>query len=192
MALLAPSPPYEAAEAVQSTFRSFAEHRTFKSPALSKATGPLQLGEPLQVFTLGLNDLAAGKDLQAAKPSGWLFLVQDGDQTLASAESVPTGKGDEQVFSALNEGRFVASTAEAIGTARGMPEVNQDDFEPRLLRVPALYVTALWLHKSKGGGDLLVPLAPSPVNTPTGRPVPASQLIEELKYKAGQANRSAP
>ena len=183
---------WASAEAVQSTFQAFAEHRTFKSPALSKATGPLQLAEPLQVFTLGLDDLAAGRNLQATKSTGWLFLVQEGDQTLASAEVVPTGRGDEQVFSALNEGRFVRSIADAIRTARALPEVNQDDFEPRLLRVPALYVTALWLHKAVGGGDLLVPLAPSPVNTPAGRPVPASQLIEELRYKAGQANRSAP
>jgi hypothetical protein len=192
MALLTVSPPHQAAEAVQSIIQAPAERRTFRSPALSKATGPLQLAEPLQVFTLGLDDLVVGRNLQAAKSAGWLFLVQEGDQTLAFAESVPTGRGDEQVFSALNEGRFVPSTADAIRTARALPEVNQDDFEPRLLRVPALYVTALWLHKVDGGGDLLVPLAPSPVNTPTGRPVPASQLIEELKYKAGQTNRSAP
>ena len=55
-----------------------------------------------------------------------------------------------------------------------------------------LYVTALWLHKAVGTGDLLVPLAPSPVDAQAGQPVPASRLMEELRYKAGQANRSAP
>jgi hypothetical protein len=190
MALLTPYPPPQVVEAVQSSVQ--AEHRTFRSPALSKATGPLQLVEPLQVFTLGLHDLVAGRDLEAAKSSGWLFLVQEGDNVLGSAEAVPTGKGDEHVLSAFNEGRFVASTADALRTARGLPEVSRDGFEPRLLRVPGLYLTALWLHKAVGTGDLLVPLAPSPVDAPAGQPVPASQLFEELRYKAGQADRSAP
>ncbi|WP_166296794.1 hypothetical protein [Bradyrhizobium sp. 2S1] len=191
MAVLTPSPPPQATEAVQSIFRD-AHHRALRSPALSKAAGPLQAVEPLQVFTLGLDDLLAKKDLQAAKSTGWIFLVHDGNQTLASAEAVPTGTGDEQVLSALNEGRAVGSTAEAIRTVRGLPEVSKDDFELRLLRVPALYVTALWLHKTAGTGDLVVPLAPSPVDAQIGQAAPASQLIDELRYKAGQANRAAP
>ena len=108
MALLAPSPPDQAAEAVQSTFRALAEHRTFRSPGLRKATGPLQLVEPHQVFTLVLHDLVAGRGLEAAKSTGWLYLVQEGDKVLASAEAVRTGTGDEHVFSAFNEGPFVA------------------------------------------------------------------------------------
>jgi hypothetical protein len=184
MALLAPDPPHQAAEAVQSTFRAFAEHRSFRSPALRKATGSLQLVEPHQVFTLGLADLVAGRGLEAAKPTGWLYFVQEGDKVLASAEAVRTGTGDDHVFSAFNEGRFVASTADAIRTARGLPEVRQDGFELRLLRVPGVYVTALWLHKAEGTGDLLVPLAPSPVDAPAGHPVPAARLLEELASKA--------
>src|SRR5262249_42031702 len=91
MALLAPYPPHQAAEAIQSTFGALAEHRTFRSPALRKATGPLQLVEPHQVFTLGLHDLVAGRGLEAAKSTGWLYLVQEGDKVLASAEAVRTG-----------------------------------------------------------------------------------------------------
>ena len=56
------------------------EHKTFRIPALRNATGPLQLGEPHQVFTLGLHDLAARKGLDAAKPAGWRYLVQEGDK----------------------------------------------------------------------------------------------------------------
>lgn len=144
------------------------------------------------MFTLGLNDLVASRDLESAKPTGWLFLVQDGDKTVASAEAVPTGTGDEQVLSAFNEGRVVGSTSDALRSARELPEMSKDDFEPRLLRVPGLYVTALWLHKAGGLGDLLVPLDPSSVDAQVGQPVPASRLIEELRSKAGQASRIAP
>jgi hypothetical protein len=192
MTLLAPAPPHQAAEAVEATFRTFAEHGTFRSPALRNATGSLQLAEPHQAFTLGLDDLVAGRGLAAARPTGWLYLVQEGDKVLASAEAVRTGRGDDHVFSAFNEGRFVASTEDAIRTARRLPEVRQDGFELRLLRVPGLYVTALWLHKAQGSGDLLIPLAPSPVDARAGQPVPAAQLLDELKSKAPPAAPIGP
>ncbi len=90
MALLAPEPPHQAAEAVQSTFRAFAENRTFRSPALRSAAGPLRLTEPQEVFTLGLADLVAGRGLEAARSTGWRYLVQEGDNVLAAAETVTT------------------------------------------------------------------------------------------------------
>jgi hypothetical protein len=144
----------------------------------------LQLTEPHQVFTLGLADLVAGRGLDAAKPTGWRHLVQEGDNVLASAETVAAGSAGEHVFSAFNEGPFVATSAKSIRAAREFPEVKQGGFELRLLNVPGLYVMALWLHDAKGKGDLLVPLAPSPVQTPAGLPVPASVLLKELVAKA--------
>lgn len=183
MALIAPKPPKQAVDAVHSTFLELNKNRAFRSPALRGATGPLQLTEPHQVFTLGLTDLAAGTGLDAARPTGWRYLVQEDDKVLASAETV-AGPGGEQVFSAFNEGRFVASSASAIRAVREIPEVEQGGFELRLLNVPGLYVLALWLHDAQGNGDLLVPLAPSPVETPAGRPVAAAVLLKELADKA--------
>src|SRR5512142_2659057 len=84
MALIAPKPPQQAVDAVHSTFLELNKNRAFRSPALRSATGPLQLTEPHQVFTLGLADLAAGKGLDAAKPTGWRYLVQEDDKVLAS------------------------------------------------------------------------------------------------------------
>jgi hypothetical protein len=184
MALIAPEPPKQAADAVHSTFLELNMNRAFRSPALRSATGPLQLTEPHQVFTLGLTDLAAGKGLDAAKPTGWRYLVQEDDKVLASAESVAVGSANEHVFSAFNEGSFVASSASAIRAVREIPEVEQSGFELRLLNVPGLYVLALWLHGAQGKDDLLVPLAPSPVETPAGKPVAAAVLLKELADKA--------
>jgi hypothetical protein len=184
MALIAPKPPKQAVDAVHSTFLELNKNRAFRSPALRSATGPLQLAEPHQVFTLGLVDLAAGKGLDAAKPTGWRYLVQEDDKVLAAAESVAVGPADEYAFSAFNEGSFVASSASAIRAVREIPEVVQGGFELRLLNVPGLYVLALWLHDAQGKGDLLVPLAPSPVEAPTGKPVAAAVLLKELADKA--------
>ena len=183
MAFIAARPPQQALDAVHSTFLDLNKNRAFRTPALRNATGPLQLTEPHQVFTLGLSDLAAGKGLDAAKPTGWRYLVQEGDNVLASAETVVGSRG-EQVFSAFNEGRFVDSSAKAMRAVREFPEVGQGGFELRLLNVPGLYVLALWLHDTQGQGDFLVPLAPSPVETPAGKPVPAAVLLKELAAKA--------
>jgi hypothetical protein len=187
MALLMQEPHENAANAMQSAFRSFTDKRTFRSPALRNATGALQLTDPHQVFTLGLADLVAGRGLEAAKPSAWRYLVREGDTVRASAEAVLTGRSDEYSFSAFNEGGFVPATAHAIQAARALPAVSQGSFELRLLNVPGLYLMALWLHEADGTGDLLIPLAPSPVEIPKGRPVPAARLLEELASKARPA-----
>ena len=182
MAFIAPKPPQQALDAMHTTFLDLSRNRAFRTPALRNATGTLQLSEPQQVFTLDLTDLAAGKGLDAARPTGWRYLVQEGDKVLASAETVAGPRG-EQVFSAFNEGRFVDSSAKAL-RARETPEVVQGGFELRLLNVPGLYVQALWFHQTQGKGDLLQPLAPSPVETPGDRPEPAAVLLKELAAKA--------
>lgn len=192
MALLMQEPHEKAASAVHSAFRSFTDNRAFRSPALRNATGKLQLTDPHQVFTLGLADLVAGRGLEAARPSGWRYLVRDDDNVLASAEAVVTARSDEYAFSAFSEGGFVPATAHALEAARALPAVNQGSFELRLLNVPGLYVMALWLHEASGTDDLLIPLAPSPVEIPRGRPVPAARLVEELASKARSAAAVGP
>ena len=88
MPLFAPEPPQQVAEAVQSTFRAMTRKGHSRSPALRNAPAPLALTQPHQIFSLGLADLVAGRGLEAAKPTGWRYLVQDGDNVLASAETV--------------------------------------------------------------------------------------------------------
>ena len=183
MVLIAARPPQQALDAAHATFLDLSRNRAFRTPALRNATGTLQLGEPQQVFTLDLTDLAAGKGLDAARPTGWRYLVQEGDNVLASAETVAGPRG-EQVFSAFNESRFVDSSAKALRALGNSPEMAQGGYELRLLNVPGLYVQALWFHQTQGKGDLLQPLAPSPVETPEDKPAPAAMLLKELAAKA--------
>jgi hypothetical protein len=184
MPLHVPQVPQQAAQTVQSAFQAHVEQGKLRLPSLRNATGPLELTQPHPIFNLDLADLAAGKGLEAAKPAGWRYLVQQGDNVLASAETALAPTGTEHVFSSFNEGGFVKSTAEAIRTAYALPQVNQGQFELRLLRVPALYVMALWIHDPGKNSDVLVPLEPSPTDLPAGKPVPAAQLLDELRAKA--------
>jgi len=183
MVLIAARPPQQALDAAHATFLDLSRNRAFRTPALRAATGTLQLAEPHPVFTLDLADLVAGKGLDAARPTGWRYLVQEGDNVLASAETVAGPRG-EQVFSAFNESRFVDSSAKALRALGNSPEMAQGSYELRLLNVPGLYVQALWFHQTQGKGDLLQPLAPSPVETPEDKPAPAAMLLKELAAKA--------
>jgi hypothetical protein len=192
MPLIAPEPPRQADESVRSTFHTIVQTGKLKLPSLRNATGRLSLAEPHQIFSLGLNDLVAGKGLEAAKPTGWRYLVQEDDKVLAAAETLAGESNAEHVFSSFNDSRFVASTAEAIRTARALPEVGEGTFELRLLRVPALYVEAVWIYGPRGDSDLLIPLDPSPVSVATGQAIPAARLLEELRSKAALASGVGP
>ena len=137
-------------------------------------------------------NLVAGRGLEAARPTRWRYLVQDGDRIIAAASVLPTGLGDAHDFSHINEGPFVASTADALAFVASHPEVAAGDFELRLLQVPSLHTMAVWLHPASSDGDRLVPLAPSPVSAPAGVPIPAAQLLAELTQRAGQVAGVGP
>jgi hypothetical protein len=184
MPLHIPEAPETATAVVSSTVRAFAESGNFRLPALRSATGPLQVMQSHQVFTLDLTDLVAGRGLQAARPSGWRFLIQDGEKVVAAAETVVTGISAEHLFSGFSEGPFAPSTADAIRTAQRLPDVERGEFELRLLRVPALYFMAVWVYDTGGKGDLLLPLAPAPQGIQAGQAVAATTLLRELASRA--------
>jgi hypothetical protein len=192
MPLHIPEPPNDAAAIVRSNFRALVERGDFRLPALRNAVGPLQIVQSHQVYTLGLKDLASGRGIQAAQQTGWRFLIQDGETVVAAAETAATGAGTGHLFAGFNEGPFVASTAEAIRTAQTLPQVEQGKFELRLLRIPALYFMAVWVHNPAETGDLLVPIAPAPEGIVPGRATPASTLLGELATKAEAAADIGP
>jgi hypothetical protein len=55
-----------------------------------------------------------------------------------------------------------------------------EPFEPRLLQIPALYVTALWLHRSGEGDDLVIPLDPTPQPLTTGEIYDGPRFAEQV------------
>src|SRR5262249_8479311 len=157
------------------------DHHSLK--ALRGATpSQVDVTTPHQVFTMGLDDLTSRAGLEKARPVGWRHLVEADGKPIASAETTVAQDGTTQVPSHVNEGPFVAATAEAAAIAQALPQVATGDFELRLLRVPALYFMALWLHSQ--ATDLLVPLAPSPIGQ-EGQVVPAAEVLTELSQRAG-------
>lgn len=184
MPIESPAPPPQAAAAVEQTIRALGE-QGFRSPAL-RAADParLTLTEPHEVFVIEAVDLAAGRGLDAAKSTRWRYLITEGDRVVAAASAMAPDHKDANAFSHISEGPFVQSTAEALSAVRSHRNLSAGNYSIRLLQVPALNTMALWLHPTSGDGDLLMALAPSPVDVPIGQALPASQLIAELQVKA--------
>ena len=193
MPIQTPNPPVAAVDVIRRAMRSFAETAAFRTPAL-RAAQPEQLSisEPHPVYLLGLDDLRAGASLARARLVGWRYLVQEGDNVIASAESTLAARGETHTFAHFTEGPFVASSAAALSLAKSDPRIAQGTYEQRLLHVPALYVMALWLHEPNGKNDLMIPLAPTPPGIPSGRTVPAAELLGQLADLAQRAPVEPP
>jgi hypothetical protein len=182
MPLDAPEPTAGESDVVRQAVYTFAENRRFRTEALRSARADaLTVTDPHQVFNLQLDDLRSGAGLNAAKPTGWRYLVREGDRVLAAAESVSDPAGEGPVFSQFNEGPFVPATAGALAVAGSDRRVVDRRFTPRLLHIPALHAMALWLHPDDADDDdLLVPLAPFPLDVQTGVATPAAPLLRQL------------
>lgn len=141
----------------------------------------LDVAAPHDVYTLGLDALAAGKGLEAARPVGRRVLIMRAEQPVATAElDDPEGGGGLSA----TEGPFTEATATAISQVEGLPAVSERDYELRMLRLPALYFMALWLKDEAGTNDLIVPLDPAPAGIEPGRTYDEDELLGELRKRA--------
>jgi hypothetical protein len=118
-----------------------------------RSTLALAVAHP--VYTATLADAESGDVGTASAHTDWRYLVQEGDETVATAdatlEAAPT-------VTHVGEGPFGPATARAVAVAEALPQVASGTYELRTLRVPALKVVALWLH---GHDDLYIPLEPA-------------------------------
>jgi hypothetical protein len=194
MTLRVPTPTKQSLDAVRSQLSELAGRSAFQQRALGQAN-PLDiaLAAPHDVYFLGLDQLAEGVDLEAAKPIGQRFLVMASDEAISSAEiAAPDGSGFQ-----ANEGPYVAASAAAIAQAEADPDLSDRDYELRLLRIPALYFVALWLKDDHNGDDVLIPLDPAPAPFEAGRKYRPDDVLAELASMARErlqfdASSSAP
>lgn len=183
MALRLSEPPPDVTATLRSVLLDRSRKRRFATPALAKAkAADVSLAAPHPVFVLGLDDLAAGRGLGAADRVAWRYLVLEKDLTVAAVEAPSRPGADVGRDLIVNEGPFVGATTDAIRLVEELPEVGERDFELRLLRIPALYVVALWLHG--GDGDVVVPLAPAPPALEAGARYSGAVFTERLQDPA--------
>jgi len=139
-----------------------------------------------KVFNLGLDDIVANKGLTDLNPNAWRFLVRSGSTPVAAAESPLTGLTRTSQLASVNSGAFVAGTVAAFSAANNEASLAASDYEPRLIRIPALYVFALWLHTGGGVGDTIRVIAPAPNYLQVGRAYSPKEFLTLLREPARQ------
>jgi len=147
--------------------------------------------EPHPVYVATLDDLAAGKLLSAAKQTGWRYLLAQHNEVVAEAEltagrraakGAKGAKGTKHKdleFASLTHGPFTTATIDGLHAAERLPQIAKADYELRLLKVPAVYLVALWLHG--GSEDILIPLGQPPDGLKKNKAYTEASVIRALR-----------
>lgn len=104
----------------------------------------INLSRPLPVYRLGLDELHGADFLKRATPVGWRYLVERPGGDIAYAD-VKEAAGGESRFASLSPNRNAERLMAAAHLAEQVARSLADDCEARILDVPALYISAIWL-----------------------------------------------
>ncbi len=109
----------------------------------SASVPPAPQAFPHPVYALGLTDIVNGAGIADAKQVSWRYLLDGSDGALVAAE-VSASRPDDPI--SLNRGRAVGGTRDQVTTSNVDARFATDDYEVKLLRVPALSLVFLWLE----------------------------------------------
>ncbi|MFC1411028.1 hypothetical protein ACEZCY_19260 [Streptacidiphilus sp. N1-12] len=189
-----PQPPAAALRAVIGALDSPNAVRAVRTAGMRRRTGVLTPAHPLPVHMFapapaGLPTAGASAPtaLAGARRTGWRFLIRDGEEIVAAADTRETAEG--QTFSHFAEGPYPLATLRALQQAKQHTAGSPTVYLPRLLSVPGHYMTALWLHPvldPSHSADLLIPLAPAPLGITSHLPHDADELLSLLPLGDGQ------
>lgn len=140
------------------------------------------------IHNLDVDTLARGEDLQRARPTGLGYVVLEDGQPRAMAEVALDGEGQPTSFSNLTQGREFDSLVSALRLLDRQADADEGDFrgdfELRVLRIPALYVRAIWLKNLGSDPDVLVPVAGPGLRL--GVPTSAERFLSALRERASE------
>jgi hypothetical protein len=179
-----PKPPAEAdkaaADGVLDVHRAETHGRAAARSLREIGEGGRQLASPHAVHNLSLADLEKPGRLADAPMTAWRYLVEEAGAAVASAEVGVDAKGAVRGLDHVNEGPFVKATAAAQKAAEKLPQVRDGNVEARVIRIPALYVMALWMKDLDGDDDVVIPMAPAPPFLEANRPYTEREFLKAL------------
>lgn len=165
MALRTLQPSASVTERIATEIRGMAQRPGAEALALGGAmAASLGMAAPHPVFNLGLDSVESPDWLNLVEMTGWRYFVTSEAGVIAAAEASSESAGGPVKGTMTNSGPFVIGTEKALASVESDPKVAKGSFALGLLRVPALYVVALWLRGEgkSAGTDWLVPVAPTP------------------------------
>jgi Papain-like cysteine protease AvrRpt2 len=141
------------------------------------------LGMAHRVYSLGLDSLLAKKGSRAPKPEAVSLRVFEMSGDTPSAFFDVTEGEDPRVLQMSASKVQLEQLARGLGQAVAAAGGNEQEYELRLLRVPALNFEAFWLNYGTEAKDLLVPIRAAGTLTP-GKTVSLAEALEALREVA--------
>ncbi|MBA4148855.1 MAG: hypothetical protein H0X66_12135 [Verrucomicrobia bacterium] len=120
----------------------------------------LRISEPDTSYFVRLDELISGRLCAAAQLNSWRFLLSNGDEVIGEVElNANEKRGKLMEFVAIHQTHFSAASVQALKKAEKLTKEN-GQYEVRQLKIPSVYLVAIWFHSETD--DLIVPLPPAP------------------------------
>jgi hypothetical protein len=193
MPITFPKAPRAAASRLVGHLTELARERKMPHRMAEMRLESLSHSEAHPVYFVPLDALAEGNLLQAAKQTSWRYLLVQDNAAVAEAElsagsrSAKGAKARSLDFVSLTHGPFAEATVDALAAAERLPKVAREDYELRVLKIPAVYFVSLWLHGAND--DILVPMGDPPGGLKRNEPYSEAQVIAALRPSVEQAQR---
>ena len=156
-------PPRQVAEITQRQLQDMAQQKHFTiAPLATAEPSKIELASGHAVYNIGLSDLLSDKPITASPFTAWRFIVNAGASESAAAETLQDPEQGIPTFASVNSGPFVAGTIAALKALPTDPAFAKGDWEGRMIRIPALYIMAIWAHEKRSNVDLIRVTAPVP------------------------------
>lgn len=127
---------------------------------LEGGVSDVQVLDPYPVYTGDARALRDGNLLGNARLTAWHYVVVDGS-SLQLAEVA-----GEASFASFQPEEATDALLDVMEAAEKLDFVKKADYDLRILRVPEMYFTAVWLHRD--GDDWLLPVRPAPTTLQPG------------------------
>lgn len=178
MALHFQQPPASSVEALHAALPRIASRAsmTTTAPDISAAVGALLRRRPLgpnsgpattddddaggdpisaPVHIVGLDQLSAKANLAKTPVKLWSHLLH------ADGVDAPVAVADidlkSRKFQAITEGAQITALGRQVRAAENDVKTSGKDYDLAMIRIPAMYLTALWLKGRKGAADVVIP-----------------------------------
>lgn len=127
--------------------------------AVESAAANLTIAPGLPVYTATLRTFLGDGFPATLLRTAWHYLILDGDVPRAVAELAVDPENEAKLRPAsLKNARYAERAVAALAVAEAVPQLVENDYDLRILRVPGIYLTAVWLSRERGG--FLIPVAP--------------------------------
>ena len=147
MGIFVPPAPPDGLDLVRGNLRTLLRHDTNVRARLRRSHIPtVSAVAPHRSYHLEPSALADLPIRSAAKMTSWRYLLFDGRNPLLTVAISSNESGQSTDFLGANESSLLQAFVNGVKFAEQHELIREADYELRLLEVPSIYLSAIWLH----------------------------------------------